>query len=404
MSRREFWKLLAEFLGRGLTILMATPYLDEAERCTRVALLHDGRLLALDRPSTLQDMLRGQLLEVITATPRPPVDALARVKGVADVQSFGDSAHVRLAGVEPGRRRGCADRGASCRGHHGDERAPDRPVARGRVHRADQSEVRGSRVEAGSGQFPGLVRASVLDPRSSWLETPMKRILPIIIVLIVGGGWPALAQTTTPTAPPVAVTLDEAIAQGLANSRRLAEIEARVDAAGFVVQQRATGDHPDVALVGGYTRTNHVDVFSITFPLRPSQVVYPGHPRQLSAPASTFSGRSTPPAASMRSSAPRQAEQNAVGEELETRAERSAPGNHAGVLGAGHRARGRSGALAIARRHQWPGAGISAAASAPGLIPPNDVSSAEAQASRQQLLSIEAANARGIAEADLAPA
>ena len=99
VSRREFWKLLAEFLGRGLTILMATPYLDEAERCTRVALLHDGHLLALDRPSTLQAMLRGQLLEVITATPRPPVDALARVKGVADVQSFGDRAHVRLQGL-----------------------------------------------------------------------------------------------------------------------------------------------------------------------------------------------------------------------------------------------------------------------------------------------------------------
>jgi ABC-2 type transport system ATP-binding protein len=99
VSRREFWKLLAEFLGRGLTILMATPYLDEAERCTRVALLHDGHLLALDRPAALQDALRGQLLEVLTETPRPPIDALSRVPGVAEVQSFGDRAHVRLQGV-----------------------------------------------------------------------------------------------------------------------------------------------------------------------------------------------------------------------------------------------------------------------------------------------------------------
>src|SRR5262249_2083545 len=44
VSRREFWKLLSEFLSGGLTIVMATPYLDEAERCTRVALLHDGQL------------------------------------------------------------------------------------------------------------------------------------------------------------------------------------------------------------------------------------------------------------------------------------------------------------------------------------------------------------------------
>jgi|ERR1051326_2514319 ABC-2 type transport system ATP-binding protein len=97
VSRREFWKLLAEFLGRGLTIVMATPYLDEAERCARVALLHDGRLLALDEPSRLQGRLAGQVLEVMTATPRPAVEPLSHVPGVLDVQSFGDRAHVRIA-------------------------------------------------------------------------------------------------------------------------------------------------------------------------------------------------------------------------------------------------------------------------------------------------------------------
>jgi ABC-2 type transport system ATP-binding protein len=98
VSRREFWKLLSEFLSRGLTIVMATPYLDEAERCARVALLHEGRLLALDEPSRLQGALAGQLLEVVADSPRPPVDLLARVPGVRDVQSFGDRAHVRAGG------------------------------------------------------------------------------------------------------------------------------------------------------------------------------------------------------------------------------------------------------------------------------------------------------------------
>ncbi len=50
VSRREFWKLLSQFLAQGITILMSTPYLDEAERCARIALLHEGRLLALDEP------------------------------------------------------------------------------------------------------------------------------------------------------------------------------------------------------------------------------------------------------------------------------------------------------------------------------------------------------------------
>jgi ABC-2 type transport system ATP-binding protein len=105
VSRREFWKLLSEFLARGLTIVMATPYLDEAERCARVALLHEGRLLALDTPSRLQQALAGELLEVIADAPRPPVEVLARAPGVTDVQSFGDRAHVRVrrGELEPAR-------------------------------------------------------------------------------------------------------------------------------------------------------------------------------------------------------------------------------------------------------------------------------------------------------------
>jgi ABC-2 type transport system ATP-binding protein len=99
VSRREFWKLLSEFLSNGLTIVMATPYLDEAERCTRITLLHEGRVLAIERPSALQATLAGRLIEVITATTRPPAEQLGRVPGVEDVQTFGDRAHVRLAGL-----------------------------------------------------------------------------------------------------------------------------------------------------------------------------------------------------------------------------------------------------------------------------------------------------------------
>jgi len=59
VSRREFWKLLSEFLSAGITIVMSTPYMDEAERCSRVALLHDGRLLACDEPSSLRAETAG---------------------------------------------------------------------------------------------------------------------------------------------------------------------------------------------------------------------------------------------------------------------------------------------------------------------------------------------------------
>lgn len=102
VSRREFWKLLSEFLANGLTIVMTTPYLDEAERCARVALLHDGRLLAVDQPASLQRTLEGQLVEVMVDGGRPPLDILAAIPGVEDVQLFGDRAHVRLSGVSQG--------------------------------------------------------------------------------------------------------------------------------------------------------------------------------------------------------------------------------------------------------------------------------------------------------------
>ena len=96
VSRREFWKLLSEFLSQGITILMATPYLDEAERCARVALLHEGRLLALDSPATLRASLKGDVVEVIAGDRDRATQVLEQLPGVVDVQLFGERAHVRL--------------------------------------------------------------------------------------------------------------------------------------------------------------------------------------------------------------------------------------------------------------------------------------------------------------------
>jgi ABC-2 type transport system ATP-binding protein len=96
VSRREFWWLVSELVSRGLTIVMATPYLDEAERCTRVALLHEGRLAALDAPARLQAAYPGGVVEVAAEPYRDVARVLAGVPGVADVQRFGERAHVRL--------------------------------------------------------------------------------------------------------------------------------------------------------------------------------------------------------------------------------------------------------------------------------------------------------------------
>jgi ABC-2 type transport system ATP-binding protein len=96
VSRREFWKLLAEFIAQGITIVMSTPYLDEAERCARVAFLHEGRLLALDAPSVLRAGIPGSLFEVMGGDYRRMVPVLRELPGAIGVELFGERAHVRL--------------------------------------------------------------------------------------------------------------------------------------------------------------------------------------------------------------------------------------------------------------------------------------------------------------------
>jgi ABC-2 type transport system ATP-binding protein len=102
VSRREFWKLLSEFLQQGITILISTPYLDEAERCGRVALLHQGRLLALDTPDQLRSSVPGQIVEIIVSNQSAAVERLEVVPDVADVQVFGERLHVRMNPTAPG--------------------------------------------------------------------------------------------------------------------------------------------------------------------------------------------------------------------------------------------------------------------------------------------------------------
>lgn len=98
VSRREFWKLLSGFLASGITIVMSTPYLDEAERCSRVALLDRGALLALDTPQALRASLPGALFEVVT---RRPAEAQTTLRAAGfDAQVFGDRLHVWTDGAD----------------------------------------------------------------------------------------------------------------------------------------------------------------------------------------------------------------------------------------------------------------------------------------------------------------
>ncbi|MDH4064048.1 MAG: ABC transporter ATP-binding protein [Acidobacteriota bacterium] len=110
VSRREFWKLLSQFLEEGITILMTTPYLDEAERCHRIAMLNEGRVLALDEPGRLRQSMPGHWFEVVV----DPREAIARLASGPDsgirTFVFGDRIHVWLDGADAGRARAQLDR------------------------------------------------------------------------------------------------------------------------------------------------------------------------------------------------------------------------------------------------------------------------------------------------------
>lgn len=95
VSRREFWKLLSEFLSQGITIILATPYLDEAERCSRVGLFSDGRLLVVDTPAALRRSLPGAITEVMSPWREAAVTALESDNAVVETQSFGERVHAR---------------------------------------------------------------------------------------------------------------------------------------------------------------------------------------------------------------------------------------------------------------------------------------------------------------------
>ena len=96
VSRRDFWAILYGLRESGVTILLSTAYMDEAERCSRLALLHEGRIRALDTPARLKQAMLGALLAVSGPDPRGLRDALVDAPGVLGLLLMGDRVHVRV--------------------------------------------------------------------------------------------------------------------------------------------------------------------------------------------------------------------------------------------------------------------------------------------------------------------
>ncbi len=219
----------------------------------------------------------------------------------------------------------------------------------------------------------------------------------MLLVLMFGAAAAAGAQE--PPGAAVPMTLEEVLARGLANSQRLAELAARREGAEAVEAGRRAASLPMVALVGGYTRTNHVDEFGIAVPGLPPRLIYPDIPdnarARLDLQWPLYSGGRT----------------DAL--ERAARAEREAAGDDLTAARADLRLEltrafwalvsARETEAVVAASLGSLGAHVADLRSRldQGLIPPNDLLTAEAQQSRARMLDIEAANTARVAAADL---
>jgi ABC-2 type transport system ATP-binding protein len=111
VSRRDFWKLLARLQRDGLTIVVTTPYLDEAERCGRVALMDHGHVLMVDAPQAIRAGLEGVLVEIVARPRRRAQEIVRGLPGVLDVEVFGERLHATLAASSPLAAGGAKDLG-----------------------------------------------------------------------------------------------------------------------------------------------------------------------------------------------------------------------------------------------------------------------------------------------------
>ncbi len=106
ISRRKFWSLIDSLAGEGVSVIVTTHYLDEAERCGRIALMHAGRLVALGSVAELKNVFAGRaVLEVACPRPLEAIDRLEREDWVLEATVFGTRVHLVVREAESGRRR-----------------------------------------------------------------------------------------------------------------------------------------------------------------------------------------------------------------------------------------------------------------------------------------------------------
>jgi len=102
ISRREFWNILTDLHLQGTTIIVSTPYMDEADRCSMVGLMYAGKLVECDSPKNIREKLEGDVIEIQAEDWQKTLKSVSSLRGVREAQTYGESIHLL---VDSGERR-----------------------------------------------------------------------------------------------------------------------------------------------------------------------------------------------------------------------------------------------------------------------------------------------------------
>ena len=270
VTRREFWRLLADLVAEGLTLVIATPYLDEAERCSRVVLMHQGRVLADAPPGELRALLPGVIVEV-DAQP-----SHARGRGPGAGAGGGGRAAFRGPFPRPPfvrrGRRGTRPRGAGRRRCHrgGGARDPRRPG--GHVpppHRCRRTRFRGGSMRKQlTARSEQCVGAALAAAKGGGKPHPYPCFALVIILALLTG--PVAAET-------IKLDADAVAARAVEVSHVAAAAAARLSATQETVKAADAAALPSLSLSASLAQRSSVPEFAapINGPLQPPVVLNP---------------------------------------------------------------------------------------------------------------------------------
>lgn len=94
ISRREFWNILTELHLQGTTIIVSTPYMDEADRCSLVGLMYEGEMMVIDTPKAIRSQIDGDLIQIYPENWQSANDLIVDLPGINEVQTYGEALHI----------------------------------------------------------------------------------------------------------------------------------------------------------------------------------------------------------------------------------------------------------------------------------------------------------------------